>query len=206
MGSLDWTVFHWLNGPAGKHGWLDHAGKFAAAQLSVMIVVTLIVGWLVVAGIHLWQDRELPRGLIVVILAAGVSLALAFGTNQVIGHIWFRPRPYTSHASAHLIVAPSPDPSFASDHAVAGFALAFGSVTQLPRVAALVFMETLVMSGARVYVGLHYPGDILGALLVGPATAFLVLWVLGRVSSVIERAVAVANGYAGRWGLPVRIS
>jgi len=205
VGRLDWTVFHWINGPAGNHGSLDRIAKFGAERLSVVVVATLVAAWLIVAGVHLWRDRELPRGLLTVVLVAGLSLVLAYAANQVIGHFWFRPRPYDRHAGAHLIAAPSPDPSFASDHATAGFALAFGAAAGLPVGAALVFVETVVMSVARVYVGLHYPGDMLGGMGVALGAAFVSWSVVRLAAGVIDRAVELVNGYAGRRGWPVRL-
>jgi undecaprenyl-diphosphatase len=50
---------------------------------------------------------------------------LALGVAQVIASLWDRPRPYEVHsADAHRLPAPSPDPSFPSDHATATYAIA----------------------------------------------------------------------------------
>ncbi len=206
MAWLDWTVFHWLNGPAGQHGWLDQLGKTAATRFALVIAMTLVLGWLATASLHLWRERALPRGLLVVVFAAGISLALALAADQVIGHVWFRARPYASHSSAHLLVSSSGDPSFPSDHAAAGFALSLGSLTNLPRVAALVFIETVLMGLGRVYVGLHYPGDILGGLLVAAAAALAALLVAAMAAGLIDRAAAFVNGYAERRRWPLRLS
>ena len=206
MAGADWTLFHWLNGQAGQHAWLDQLGKTAATQLTLVIVVTLVGGWLLVAGGHFWRERQLPRGLLTVVFAAGISFALGLVANQVIGHVWFRARPYASHPRAHLLLSPSQDPSFPSDHATAGFALSLGAVTKVPRLAALLFMETVLMSAGRVYAGLHYPGDILGGLLVAAIAATAGVWVVGRAGSIVDRAVIFVNGYAQRWGWPVRLS
>lgn len=206
MASADWTVFHWLNSQAGQHAWLDQLAKTAATQLALAIVVTLMAGWLLAAGSHLWRERRLPRGLLTVVFATGMSLALAFGVNQAVGHFWFRPRPYASHRSAHLLLAPSSDPSFASDHATAGFALALGTVPELPRTAALLFIETILMSVGRVYVGLHYPGDVLGGLAMAAMPALAMWWLVRRGAALVDRMAAVVNDYADCWGWPMRLS
>ena len=206
MADLDWTLFHWLNGQAGQHAWLDQLAKTAATQLALVIVGTLAAGWLLAASGHMGRERRLPRGLLTVVFVTGMSLALAFGVNQVVGHFWFRPRPYTGHRSAHLLLGPSSDPSFASDHATAGFALALGSISELPRTATLLFFETVLMSVGRIYVGLHYPGDILGGLAIAAVTALAIWWVVRRGAAVVNRIVDVVNDFAGRRGWPARLS
>lgn len=206
MANLDWTVFHWVNGQAGQHGWLDELGKAASSQLELVVVATLIGGWLLMAGLHLRRERTLPRGLLTVALTAGIALAAGLVANQIIGNVWFRERPYAGHSSAHLIVGPSSDPSFASDHATAGFALSLGAIRGLPRVAALLFVETVLMSVGRVYVGLHYPGDILGGLGLAAGAALAASAVTGLARPAIDQAVALVNGYAEGRRWPFRVS
>ena len=59
-------------------------------------------------------------------VSALVAGAVAMLTNQVISHLWERPRPFTEHpALTHLLSAPTTDPSFPSDQAAAAFAIAF---------------------------------------------------------------------------------
>jgi undecaprenyl-diphosphatase len=57
--------------------------------------------------------------------SALAAAAVAMLADQVIGHLWARPRPFVAHAGAvDLLTAPNPDPSFPSDHAAVAFAIA----------------------------------------------------------------------------------
>ena len=109
-----------------------------------------------------------------------LAAALALGVNQVISHLWDRPRPFAAHAaSTHLLSAPSPDPSFPSDHAAAAFAIAF-AVFAFWRRGGIAFLATaLVIALSRIALGLHYPSDVIAGALVG-WTAALVVTRLGR--------------------------
>lgn len=204
MGGADFTVFRWLNGQAGDHTWLDHLGKFAATEMQLVIVATLIVGWLLALGVSIWRDRRVPRGLVTVVLVAGIALGLGLLADQIIGHFWSRDRPYATHANAHLIEPPSSDPSFPSDHATAGFAFTFGVMAQLPLLAAILLVETVLMSLGRVFVGLHYPGDVVGSLLVATAATLVASFIVARAAVVIDWALALANAQAERWGWSIR--
>ena len=120
-----------------------------------------------------------------------VAAAVALGANQVISHLWDRPRPFLTHHSAtHLLSAPSPDPSFPSDHAAAAFAIAFG-VLAFSRYGGLAFLAVATLIGlSRIALGLHYPTDVLAGLLVGWVSATVVTTV-GR--QWIERVVSLAS-------------
>jgi undecaprenyl-diphosphatase len=114
-------------------------------------------------------------------------------TNQVIAHVWARPRPYAAHTDANLFSAPSQDPAFPSDHASAAFAIGV-AVLLYDRVVGAVFLAaaTLVATG-RVVTGVRYPADVLAGALVGTAAARLVAR-LGR--PLIDRLVRVVERVA----------
>ena len=91
-------------------------------------------------------------------------------------HIWARVRPAFAHPDqAHLFfVPPSFDPSFPSDHSTAAFAIAF-AVFFLSRKVGIGFLVAATMVAlSRVFVGLHYPSDVVAGVLIGAGSAWLV--------------------------------
>src|SRR4029078_6397487 len=79
-------------------------------------------------------------------------------------------------AHAHLLIAHSSDPSFPSDHATGAFALAFGIWLYDRTIGALLLAVAALLSFARVFVGTHYPGDVVAGAAIGIAvTAALYL-------------------------------
>jgi membrane-associated phospholipid phosphatase len=79
-----------------------------------------------------------------------------------------------------LLGSPSHEPSFPSDHAVAAFAIAFSVALVGGRLMGAFFLTAAsVVSITRVFVGLHYPGDVVGGALVGLLAA-LVVFLVGR--------------------------
>ena len=104
----------------------------------------------------------------------GLGLLIAQGISQV----WIRERPFVAHPSQTLLLAaPSGEPSFPSDHAVAAFAIAFFvALIGGRRVGALFLAGATIVGLTRVFVGLHYPGDIAGGALVGLVAALLVFY------------------------------
>ncbi|MCK9816024.1 undecaprenyl-diphosphatase [Pseudomonas sp. MAFF 302046] len=109
-----------------------------------------------------------------VVLLAGVSIALALACNLVIRELWFHPRPFMLGLGQNFL-AHAPGASFPSDHASGLFAMAFALILASLRKTGLVMLGlALLVSWARVYLGVHFPLDILGGCLVGLLSAWLV--------------------------------
>ena len=135
-----------------------------------------------------YGDRRWKRACIAGLAAAGIAMT----TNQVISHLWERPRPFTANPTlTHLLSAPSVDPSFPSDHAAVAIAIAF-AVLAFSRRAGLLFLATAILIAlSRVALGMHYPSDVLAGMVIGWAAATLVVglgmrWI-DRLVSLLSR-------------------
>jgi undecaprenyl-diphosphatase len=75
--------------------------------------------------------------------------------------------------------------SFPSDHATAAFGVALATWAFLDRRwGGVLFAAAVLIGFARVYVGVHYPVDILGGLLAAFVGVVIVAWVERRVPEV----------------------
>ena len=100
-------------------------------------------------------------------------------TNVVLKHLIARPRPWLDVAGLVALVA-EPDPnSFPSGHTCAAFAAGMIWMRTLPwhwaRVVAVI--AAVLMGLSRLYVGVHYPTDVIAGALVGSMCAWIV-WTL----------------------------
>lgn len=155
---------------------LDAAGKFAATRLEWAVGLTFAAGLIAILGFEVATRRCLPRGVVHGLLVGLVAVSVAITLNHAIGSEWWRQRPQTEGVT--MLVSPSSDPSLPSDHAGAAFSLLFAVLTFNRRLAALLLLESAAMLFGRVFVGLHYPGDILAGFataLIGTGAGLLVL-------------------------------
>ncbi|WP_319023041.1 phosphatase PAP2 family protein [Mesorhizobium sp. B1-1-8] len=104
-------------------------------------------------------------------LSAGLSFLLGLAINQVLLLVVHRIRPYDAGVT-HLLIAPSADWSFPSDHATASMAVAAAFAMQaLPRRTLALFAMALLICWSRLHTGIHYAGDVAGGALTGFAAA-----------------------------------
>jgi undecaprenyl-diphosphatase len=103
-----------------------------------------------------------------------LSAALAFVANFVIHAIWDRPRPYETHAISHPW-STSTDASFPSDHASLSLAIAFAVLAFDSAAGAVLVVAAVIIAVGRVFIGAHYPGDILASLTVATAVTIIVI-------------------------------
>lgn len=182
MTPIDWPLFHALNTGVATRDWLEDPTTLLAG-----IAVPLYA----VATFGLWfLDRPFaaPRWKLASVSAL-LAAAMALGANQVISHLWDRPRPFAAHpASTHLLAPPSPDPSFPSDHVAAAFAIAFAVLAFSGRAGGVFLAAATAIGLSRIALGLHYPSDVLAGLLIGFATATITTR-LGRpwVAAIVAR-------------------
>lgn len=106
---------------------------------------------------------------------AGGAALVALGIGQIIGGMIDRARPYESLSGVHVLVDRTTDFSFPSDHATTVGAVAVGlylcSRQRSRWIGIVAVVAALAMAVARVYVGAHYPGDVVAGLLLGGAVA-----------------------------------
>jgi undecaprenyl-diphosphatase len=180
---MDWRLFHLLNGSLRGHPLIgEEIGDFVTYWAVPVFVVATAALW--------FLDRPGPSyrwkiACVSGLMAAGLGLLV----GQIISHLWVRERPFVAHPSQTLLlVAPSHEPSFPSDHAIAAFAIAVSVALIGGRWAGALFLAAAtVVAVTRVAVGLHYPGDVLGGALVGGASAALVVSVAARRWTPIVR-------------------
>jgi undecaprenyl-diphosphatase len=170
-----------LNGRAGRMGALDAVMTFAATRL---IVVTFSIAAVLVAV-------ELHRRRVRAVAELGAASALAFGVAMLLAHVNHQLRPFQTH-HVHLLVAHDPGVSMPSDHAVAAFTLALGTLVFINRRWGIVLTVMAFTIGVgRIWVGVHYPGDILAAAVIAiHAVLEVALWSRWRPPSHRRPAAA----------------
>ncbi len=116
--------------------------------------------------------------------ACGLLASLVVN-NLILKNLVGRIRPYELVEGLQCIVAPAIDDSFPSGHTGASFASAVSMYRQLPRrFAVILIVLASLIALSRLYVGIHYPTDVLGGLVTGIGIGLLANVVGDRIDKL----------------------
>lgn len=136
--------------------------------------------WVALAAAFWIAGAEFGRGMfIVTIMFVYPTLVVNFILKLIIG----RERPPSDDPRLKPLVRVPSSPSFPSSHAAMSLAAAAAMTFYYPALAPVFYVLALLMSWTRVYLGVHYPSDVLVGMAVGLACSFfwyvlLTGWVL----------------------------
>ncbi len=163
MQNLNETLFLLLNAPENPNAFVLLTARFLAQQLIWLAPIALLVGWM--------RGSEKLRKLMLEATASGLAGLLI---AQAIGMLWNHPRPFTL-GLGHQLIPHVADASFPSDHLTLMWSISFSFLLhQRPRLAGVVLtLLGLPMAWARIYLGVHFPMDMVGAAAVSGLSAYL---------------------------------
>jgi undecaprenyl-diphosphatase len=164
--STDETLFFWINGIAGKVPVLDWLMKLFGDDYFVMTIMALILLFLWFGYRSALQRRTNQRAVLCAVGAVGLTaLAIHFITAYGPDRI----RPYDAYPDlVNLLAYTRTDPSFPSESAAIAIAFAAGVwIVMRGRLAAAMLLMAFLLGFARIYIGLHYPLDVLAGVVIG---------------------------------------
>jgi undecaprenyl-diphosphatase len=109
-----------------------------------------------------------------------VAVALSDWSSMAIKALVDRPRPPLRYAEPKTLVPVPHDASFPSGHAATSFAAATMLSFAFPRFAPFLYVLAAAVAFSRVYVGVHYPLDVIGGALLGVLVAFVLRTLVNR--------------------------
>jgi undecaprenyl-diphosphatase len=178
MSGLDNTLLLWITGLAGRFSPLDWLASYLANDFFIPASMALIAAGLWFAGKTKEERRRNQWGFIYALVGLGISALVV----QLIDLHYFRARPYIVFPQLipqveRLFYEPTVS-SFPSFPAAVTFAFALGIWLENKRAGVLLFIMAALMSLARIYIGIHYPSDILAGAAIGLTTTFIFFWIL----------------------------
>lgn len=164
---FDTSLFNLIHGAAGHSGLLDFFGVFFANYLPYALVIAAAI-------FILKKKKKVERLSVFLLFSLATLLARGFFT-EVIRFFYTHPRPFDALGFTALI--PESGNSFPSGHAAFFFALA-AAVWWCNRKWGWWFLGLALLNGiARVFVGVHWPTDIAGGIVIGIGS-FWIVWLL----------------------------
>ena len=160
--ALDLNAFHFIN-----------SGLSNAILDKTMPLITYLgdsrAAWFFILMMIAINHKPFERGL-----KKGIYLSLIYGfvsaSQLTIKHLIHRPRPFLEHDAIVRTVYPT-DFSFPSGHAATAFMMAAILSIQFPRYSYAFYLLACLVGFSRVYLGVHYPSDVIAGAIIGYAIA-----------------------------------
>ncbi|PJI10494.1 MULTISPECIES: undecaprenyl-diphosphatase [Clostridium] len=162
---MNMELFRLINNLANKNIVLDKIMIFFSKDVTYIFMG--IVALVFILGIIKGNDNYRKASVSTVIITV-INLILSF----ILGSIYYVDRPFV-HNKVNLLVPHVKDASFPSDHATGtmSIALGLGRYNRLIRI--ILTLLSLIVGFSRVYVGNHYPLDVIGAYIMVFVTNYL---------------------------------
>jgi undecaprenyl-diphosphatase len=164
IGRLDAAVFQWLR--------LYHAPSIDVAMEALSDAGIGGALWVVLAlMLGVFQRRRWPA-VVHTLLAIGLASLLVDGVTKP---FFARARPFQHQFETRVYGRRPTSSSFPSGHTADGVAGAYTLSRVAPTGRVFFWALALVMAAARIYLGVHYPFDVLGGAVIGLAAAAFVV-------------------------------
>ncbi len=129
--------------------------------------------FIAVSLLIVWKDEVQWKTHRMIVLKVFFASLFGYFLQTIIQFIYFRPRPFVTNFITQLIDR-SANASFPSGHTILAFAMAFPIYFYNKKLGAIILFFVFMIGLARIYVGVHYPLDILGGIFVGFLSAYAV--------------------------------
>ncbi|MEU6507617.1 phosphatase PAP2 family protein [Streptomyces sp. NPDC046942] len=166
--------------------WFDRIMEFVG-EYGLLVAMVLLVVWC------WWSVRrrggENAASSVAALVWAPLAAAIAVLVNIPIRGFVQRPRPFVDHQGLDVLVSGKADFSFVSDHATITMALGVGLFVAHRRFGIAGIGLALFEGFCRVYMGVHYPTDVIGGFALGTAVALLLSPAAMALLTPLMRAV-----------------
>lgn len=152
---MNMEIFRLINNLAYKNPALDAVMIFFSTYVPYMFMAVLAVVFIL--GV-VKKEEGYRKAAVNTFLITVINLILSF----IIGSIYYVDRPFV-HNKVNMLVPHVEDASFPSDHATGTLSIALGMGRYNRLLGVILTVLSLVVGFSRVYVGNHYPPDVIGA-------------------------------------------
>jgi undecaprenyl-diphosphatase len=190
----DTSVFLWINGLAGRVAAIDEFFKGIANDYFAIITVCLVLVWLWFAKRDSAEREKDQRTVLIAMISIGIVSALMVLCNQ----FYFRSRPFDNlpASSINLLFYEPTDSSFPSNYAAVLFAAAIPVLVRNRKYGYWLLALAVLSAFGRVYMGIHYPLDVLGGAALGAVASvisFGIMWIIRPLADLILKIARILN-------------
>ncbi len=172
------SLFRWVNDLGKEYPFLNSTFIFIAEYMVVLLAISVL---------FIWFTRNKDNR--VMILCASIAFICAFVIGKISGLFHSNFQPFVELTDVNKLIHKEKDNSFPSDHTILFFSYCF-SFWLFKRGRSILWVLLAVLVGvSRIWVGVHYPLDVLTGIFISLAAAtfiYLIVPSLRVTQSVIN--------------------
>jgi undecaprenyl-diphosphatase len=168
--AIDWLLLKSCNDLAGQSSLVSALTRALVNDYAVTTALALLM-------VILWFSGESAAFRVLNQRAVLSAVAAVFSTNVLIKLLnlaYYRPRPFATHSLKLLFYRPS-DSSFPSNAAAVAFSVATAVWLFNRNMGKVMYVLAFLLGLARLCSGVHYPTDIVGGILLGVLSAYVIV-------------------------------
>ncbi|MDH6282931.1 phosphatase PAP2 family protein [Prescottella agglutinans] len=164
--------------------WLNAAASAYSSLGVALFAVLIAIAW--------WTARKADAAAMTAALAVPAAAVIAYVVNDGLKWAIAERRPCYAYPDAFLLekCPPATDYSFPSNHTVVVAAMAAALFLVSARLGIIATVAALLMGASRVYVGAHYPHDVVAGIVVGVVVGLATAVVAGRYATALVDKLA----------------
>jgi len=165
---MDYKIFRRINQLAGRYSVLDMLMILVSNKVRYLFAFVLM---------SMWFRGDSQRK---VIRYALISATFTLLIDMLIKCFYFKPRPFIKHRVGILIPSKM-NSAFLSKHTLLATAVSTSIFLHERVIGSVMWVVSLLTGFSRIWVGHHYPSDIIRSLFVGSLTSIIVEKIFGSL-------------------------
>lgn len=180
---MDGQILLWIQDNL-RYDWLTSIMKFISFISNGGIL------WIVLAAILIFVKKTKREGIT---LAIGLILHV-LTCNILVKNLVRRPRPYVEVDGLKSLIGNLSDYSFPSGHTTVMFMIAMVFVKKFPKHIGIIMYILAILTGfSRMYLGVHYPTDIIGGAVLGSLIGLFAVYIEERLVEKDKKKKVLKN-------------
>ncbi|MFJ5713745.1 undecaprenyl-diphosphatase [Neobacillus sp. NPDC093127] len=179
ISQLNVDVFRAINDIGKEHASLNPIAIFMADYMIFVLALGMLVYWFTQTN----KNRMM-------VIQGGVAFVLAEVLGKIAGTMYYHNQPFAELPHVNQLIAHAVDNAFPSDHSILFFSVCFSFFLVRKKEGWLWLVFACIVGVSRIWVGVHYPGDVLTGALIGIVAALVAYWIvpkLGFVKTVLTK-------------------
>lgn len=175
LSQINVELFRWINNLGIEHTYLNSTFIFIAKYMVVILALLTIVFWFS-------KDRRNRM----MVISATITFVVAETLGKIAGQLHSNNQPFVELAHVNQLIEKTVNNSFPSDHTILFFSFCITFCIFQKRWAFIWVLSAILVGISRIWVGVHYPADVIAGALISIVSAFVIAFIVPRLSIITK--------------------